>query len=269
MSVQGEQFTTQVRYLSSKWRDTEETPRIFDRESRRANTEIHHVQIQNARSRGDEISLEDNGFQLFEFQAPIQDFTDSKLVTDRYHPAIKAKLQEISGADEVFITHHLIRTEDKSDFNKAYARFLHCDYSLATARSASLNLLRNRQIDTAPYEDADFAWYNTWQPFDHPVEQNPLTVIDASTIVKEDIVDYIYGGYGKSSKSSIPMYNPAHQFYYYSHMTPEEVLLIKQLDTRVDCANVSPHTSFILPDAATDTLPRRSIEVRMMAVFHK
>ena len=267
MEARNQLVPTQVRYLAPSWGETDELPRIFDRDSRRANTEKVEVLVRNAREIADSLRLDVNGFELFEYVSPISDFEDPKSVTEIYQPAIAEFVQKLIGADEVFITNHLIRTEDKSDFNKAYARFVHCDYSQKTARSASINLLKNRNLDENAYENAEFAWFNTWQPFDHPVQENPLAVLDASTIQEGDIVDYVYGGTGKSSTSSMPLRREQHQFYYYKDMRPDEVLLIKQLDTRSGRAGVSPHTSFIDPTSPIDALPRRSIEVRMMAVF--
>ena len=267
MNVASQFVPTQVRYLAARWGETNELPRIYDRDSRRANTEKVDVLVRNARDIANTISVDVNGFELLKYTSPVTDFGDTEEVTEVYRPAIAEFVRNVTGASEVFITNHLIRTEDKSDFNKAYARFVHCDYSLKTARSASLNLLKNRKIDVSQYENAEFAWFNTWQPFDHPVQENPLAVLDASTIRDGDIVDYIYGGTGKSSTSSMPLYRKEHQFYYYKNMQPDEVLLIKQLDTRIGRPAASPHTSFIDPESASDALPRRSIEVRMMAVF--
>ncbi|MCY4128056.1 MAG: CmcJ/NvfI family oxidoreductase [Gammaproteobacteria bacterium] len=267
MEVSNQFVATQVRYLAPSWGKTKKLPRIYDRDSRRANTEKVDVLVRDARDIADTITLDVNGFELFDYRSPISDFEDAEAITEVYRPAIAEFVRDLMGANEVFITNHLIRTEDKSDFNKAYARFVHCDYSLKTARSASLSLLKNRSLDTESYENAEFAWFNTWQPFDNPVQQNPLAVLDASTIQEGDIVDYVYGGTGKSSTSSMPLRREEHQFYYYRDMLPDEVLLIKQLDTRIGRARVSPHTSFVDPNSPLDALPRRSIEVRLMAVF--
>ena len=263
----GDSVPTQVRYLSNEWRDSSVRPRIFDRNSRRSITDKIDVLVQDARNLAEVKQLDTNGFELRSFVSPITNFNDSALVSDQYHPAIAEFVKRSVAADEIYVTHHLIRTEDKSDFNKAYARFVHCDYDMASARSASINLLANRGIDTTKYENSEFAWYNSWQPFDNPVEQNPLALLDASTIRAGDIVPYEYGGNGKSSTSSMPTYSEGHQFYYFDNMVPTEVLLIKQLDTRQGKAAVAPHTSFIDPNSKADALPRRSIEVRMMAVF--
>lgn len=256
-----------VRYLSSSWRKRTELPRIFDRESRRANTERKSVSIHDARTWPTTLELNVNGFQLFNHMSEVTDFRDSEEVKSKYYSEIKDLLKKITSADEVYATQHLVRTEDTSDFNKAYARFLHCDYSMAAGYTSSFNLLKKNGRDPARYESANFAWYNSWQPIENIASRNPLAVLDASSIDTSDIVDYEYGGYGKRAKSSMPIWNPAHRLFYFSNMTPSEVMFIKQLDTREGCAHVSPHTSFDNPRSNPVDPPRRSIEVRLMCVF--
>lgn len=257
----------EVRYLASKWAGAEDAPRIFDRDSRRANTEIREVAINDARQVIDSLELDQCGFSLLEHKSKVTDFQDPDQVKDVYYLEMRELVKKTTGASEVFNTQHLVRTEDTSDFNRAYARFIHCDYSIATAREFSFARLKAEGKNPEDYENAEFAWYNTWQPFDHMVFKNPLAVIDSSTLGDGDVIPYIYGGYGKESRSSMPVFNPNHCFYYFSHMTPNEVMLIKQLDTRNVTAKVTPHTSFELPDSSPDALPRRSIEVRLMCVF--
>ena len=258
---------TQVRYLTPEWQGRTELPRIYDRDSRRANTELRNVTVRDARQSLNSIELDRNGFQLLEFQSPIDRFDSAPTITRLYYPTISEFVKRTVGADEIYVTQHLIRTEDKSDFNTAYARFVHCDYSVSRAKQHSLDRLKKEGKRLSDYEEAEFAWYNTWQPFDHTAVQNPLALLDSATLRDGDIVDYIYDGYGKGAKGSMPVYRDQHQFYFYSDMTPDEVLLIKQLDSRLNRAKVSPHTSIIDANAPADAPPRRSIEVRLLAVF--
>ena len=266
----------QVRYLNEEWRDRQDTPQIGDRESRRANTTKHVVSIHDARhklQRG-EIDLDANGFTLLRLESAVADFQDDAEVKAVYYPEITALAKRATGAVEVFITQHLIRTEDRTDFNKAYARFLHCDYSLDGARASAQRILAKRDLAVAEYEGMDFAWYNAWQPFDNVVERNPLALLDAASLAMDDIVDYQYTGYSQPppndmlGKSSMPARNPAHRFYYVSRMAPDEVLFFKQLDTRRR-GGACPHTSFDDPGSPPEAPPRRSIETRLMAVFPK
>ena len=264
----------QVRYLDPQWRERDDIPRIGDRDSRRANTLKHTVRIHDARGdlEAGRIGLDANGFALLRHVSRTRDFLDDEEVKAVYYREIEALARQATGADEIFITQHQVRTEDTSDFNKAYARFVHCDYSLASPRATSLRALEKRGLSFAEYEDCEFAWFNSWQPFDNEVQRNPLAVIDAATLAMDDILDYRYTGYARAEavdagKSAIPVANPAHRFYYVSRMATDELLFIKQLDTRAGRAKVCPHTSFDDPASPPDAPPRRSIEVRMMAAF--
>ena len=270
----------QVRYLREEWRQRSGIPEIGDRESRRANTAKHTVAIHDARpalARGD-IDLDANGFALLRHVSRTRAFRDEAEVKAVYYPEMIALAKAATGAQEVFVIQHLLRTEDRTDFNKAYARFLHCDYGMDDARAAAERLLAKRGVALAGYQHRHFAWYNAWQPFDNPAQRNPLALVDAATVPLADLVDYRYTGYaakgvgaqgaatGFDSKSSMPARNAAHRFYYVPNMGTDEVLLFKQLDTRRR-GGACPHTSFDDPGSAPDAPPRRSIETRLMAMF--
>ena len=269
----------QVRYLNEEWRQRVDIPEIGDRESRRANTAKHLVTIHDARpplERG-EIDLDANGFALLRHVSAVQDFNDDAQIKAVYYPEIVDLAKRTTGATEAFVIQHVLRTEDRTDFNKAYARFLHCDYSLANARQAAEQVLAKRNLPLADYRDMEFAWYNAWQPFDHTALANPLALVDAATVPLADLVDYRYTGYAKmpaanrtapamNSTSAMPARNPAHRFYYVPDMATDELLFFKQLDTRRP-GGACPHTSFDDPTSPPDAPPRRSIETRLMAVF--
>ena len=258
-----------IRYLNAEWRDRTEIPVVGDRESRRANTFKRSVAIHDARGglgNGD-LTLDVNGFALHRHVSAVRNFRDDEEVRRIYYPEIVALAKRATAAREVLITQHVVRTEDTSDFNRAYARFLHCDYTLDDPRGLAERALARRDLDAKDYATSEFAWFNSWQPFDHAVERNPLAIVDASTVKAEDVLDYYYTGYGQKGKSAMPLYDPNHRFYYVRGMKTDELLFIKQLDTRRGLSKVCPHTSFDDPGSPDDAPPRRSIEVRMMAVF--
>ena len=258
-----------VRYLNADWRDRDEIPVVGDRESRRANTAKHAVEIHDARSglANGGLTLDVNGFALLRHTTAVRNFRDDAQVREIYYPEIVALAKRTTGAREVIITQHVVRTEDTSDFNRAYARFLHCDYTLDDPRGLAERALARRDLDSNDYATSEFAWFNSWQPFDHTVERNPLALVDASTVKDDDVLDYDYTGYGQRGKSAMPLRDPSHRFYYVRRMKTDELLFIKQLDTRQGFSKVCPHTSFDDPGSPEDAPPRRSIEVRMMAVF--
>ncbi len=257
----------EVRYINAEWRDRPETPRIGSRETRRAVTSFQPVTIKNARPRlhAGEVDLDRSGFTLCTNHTKATDFRDPEHVSKQYYPEMTEVVKKATGADRVFVNSHLVRTEKPVDFNDGYARFVHCDYNMERCTEMAHEVLA--KYDVKPESKWKYAWYNTWQPFDHPVQQNPLAVIDWETLPMSDVIDYFYTGRGRDSLVAAPVYNPEHQFYYFPRMTTDEVLIIKQLDARDNRAVYCPHTSFDDQTAARDALPRRSIETRLVAVF--
>lgn len=65
-------------------------------------------------------------------------------------------------------------------------------------------------------------------------------------------------------------YNPAHQWFYFLHMQPDEVLLIKCFDSAEgEQARFTAHTAFDDPTSLTDAIGRASIEVRTLVFYRE
>lgn len=265
-----ESVRASVRYLNAEWRAREERPRIGSRESRRANTSFHDVDIYNARQRAEEGSLEldRQGFTLTRHRSAVRDFRDAAQIEEVYYPEWAERLRELTGATEVLFLQHLIRTETPESFNEAYARYVHCDFGDALAEDLARRLYAGRKgVASTETLTCDYAWYNVWQPIEREVQQNPLTLIEASTVAREDIVEYVYAAAGADAVSSMPVHSATHRFFYFPRMQTEEAIVFKQFDGREGRAFACPHTSFDDSTAPKDTLGRRSIEVRALAIF--
>ena len=256
--------TAEIRFINPEWKHRKVPPRIGDRAGRRTHTTKHKVSIEDARGR--ETGLDTTGFTLTRHKSCVTDFRDESAVKSTYYEEVGALVKQLVGADEVFVTHHILRTEDASDFLRAYARFAHCDYDIADPASNRKRALADRReaLDASPRWE--FAWYNTWQPVDRAAIRNPLALIDARSIDPNDILPYYYSGSYAAGKGAIPLFKPDLRLCYFPRMTEEEVLVIKQLDTRPGRAIACPHTSFDI-DAPPGTPARRSIEVRMVCAF--
>jgi len=254
----------QLRYINPEWRDRDEAPRIGDRESRHANTSLFDVDVHDAREAAD-AGLETSGFDLVE-GPPMRCGTDRGAIRRDHEPHMARLVQEYTGASAAYVWFHLVRTEDQSDFNTAYSRFVHCDFNRRALRRMTTDLLRRHDLEMS--DSSSYAWINTWQPFDHDVEQNPLATLDVRSLQDGDLIDYRYTGYDdEGGLVAAPVFNPAHRWYSYLDMATTEVLITKQLDSRPDHVQQTPHTSFDLADAAPDAARRRSIEMRLLAVF--
>ncbi len=262
----------QVRYINPEWRGRAEAPRIGSRESRHANTAKRDIVVHDARTAaGAGLGLETSGFALVA-HATSSAGTDRDRRRAEYHPEMLDLVQRESGALHTFMLGDLVRTEDQSNFNFAYARFVHCDYNAASIGSMSGALLERNGVEPEP--SWIYAWYNTWQPFDRPARQQPLALLDVRSLAPGDLIDYRYTGYETGADAdgglvAAPVYNPAHRWWYYPDMTPGEVLLTKQNDARAGHTTQCPHTSFFDATQPDDVAPRRSVETRILAVFER
>jgi hypothetical protein len=90
---------------------------------------------------------------------------------------------------------------------------------------------------------------------------------DARSFSDDDLIasDLVYPHVrGETSRVE---FKPAHRWYYFSEMQPEEVLLIRVHDSANDGrARLSFHTSFENP-LTPSAPPRESIEVRALVFF--
>lgn len=257
-----------VRYVNAEWKGRDEIPRIGSRETRRANTSVQDIRVQDARQDHADgtTNLEASGFTLDRLVSAVRNFRDEDELKRVYYPEIEKLVRRVTKADHVFIRSHLIRTETPIDFNDGYARFVHCDYNMKRLKEFSEEVLT--QYGVEPQPNWTYVWYNTWQPFDNPAINNPLAFIDWQSLPYDDVIDYFYTGHNRDSLVAAPVYNPDHSWRYFKDMTTDEVIVFKQLDGRKGDQSVyCPHTSFDVPDAPEDAPPRRSIEMRVLAVY--
>ena len=256
--------TAEIRFINPEWKHRKVPPVIGDRASRRAHTTKHTVSVEDAR--GTQTSLDTAGFTLTRHKTRVTDFRNESAIKSTYYEEVADVVRRLVGADEVFVTHHLLRTEDRSDFLTAYARFAHCDYDITDPGPYSERALAERRDALDASREWTFAWYNTWQPIDRTAIRNPLALIDARSIDPRNILPYHYSGSYATGRGSMPLFSPDLRFWYVPRMTEEEMLVFKQLDTHPGKALVCPHTSFDI-ETPPGTPGRRSIEVRWMCAF--
>jgi hypothetical protein len=152
-------------------------------------------------------------------------------------------------------------------------RSVHVDFSY----TGSENFLRdNLDVeDAAKVAAARWAIINVWRPLHNPVSRDPLAMCDAHSVPETDLVDmtimipkeatHKVVSKGKDIKGFSLRYNPAHQWYYASRMTPDEALLIKIFDSKKDGrARRVPHSSFSDPNTNRQDPTRESIEIRCL-----
>jgi len=263
-----------LRYLASSGHATLYVASVGggDRSLYQGSYVMQAVPIRNARLRGGGSSLDREGFLLTTQASSVSDFYDDREIAAVYDPEVQVLVRRATGAVRVEIFDHTRRAASL-DVQKARrirepASIIHNDY---TARSGPQRL-RDHFLH-APDEAAAllrrrFAIVNVWRSIGGTVRTAPLALCDASTLAPEDLVSVKRQAPDRIGEIQQAIYNPAHRWYYFPEMQPDEVLLIKTYDSETDGrARFTLHTSFDDPTAAADAAPRESLETRCFALF--
>ncbi len=232
--------------------------------------EPHRIQVRNARTLARQPSLDEQGFVLVAHRTSVRDFHDAAQVRSVYYPEVETILKAATGAAEVLIFDHTLRSasaEQRAAMGiREPVRYVHNDYTSVSGRRRVTDLLEPARA--AALLKGRHAVINVWRPIHRPVEQAPLAVCDAQSIAPGDLVatDLIYRD--RLGEVYSLTYNPRHRWFHYPAVTPDEALLIKTYDSLEDGrARFTAHTAFDDPNTPPDAAPRESIEVRAL-VFH-
>jgi len=113
-----------------------------------------------------------------------------------------------------------------------------------------------------------FAIVQVWRPIRHPVECWPLAIADAQSLSPDDMVVTERRYQDRIGQTSAITYNPAHRWYWFPQMRPDEALVFKVYDSMKDGrARFTAHTAFDDPTTPPHARPRESIEIRTLAFF--
>src|SRR5262245_39468744 len=148
------------------------------------------------------------------------------------------------------------------------ASIVHNDY---TARSGPQRLrdhLREYPAEAEALLRRRFAIVNVWRSIRGTVRTAPLPLCDASSLAPEDLVSVERQARDRIGEIQQAVYRPAHRWYYFPELRPDEALLIKTYDSATDGrARFTLHTSFDDPTSAADAEPRESLETRCFVFF--
>lgn len=260
-----------LNYTSSKdgeseWYIHNPEPGIAEREPQ---LEPHSVRIYSARSTSAEFSIDKAGFQLTPFKSDVTDFHNEEDVRTGYYPETEELVKRLTGASRVLAFDHNLRSTeftDESEVLRQPSASVHGDYTVTSAPRRVGQLLPASQAEDLLKKR--FAFINVWKPVGHQVEDNPLVLCDARSVIAEDFVRTALRYPGRNGEIYTFRYNPNHRWYYFPRMQPDEALLIKCFDSKTDGrARFVPHTSFDDPTSPPDARPRVSIEIRTVAFF--
>jgi hypothetical protein len=235
------------------------------------------VAVRNARLADPPLSLERNGVVLLRRPTAVADFFDQGQIEQVYVPEIQAMLREVTGSDEVLVFGPVVRSDDPavrargrgpgpaSDYGRAgpaVGAGAHVDFDEEGIR-AHIGELAPERADSLLRRR--FVSVNVWRPI-RRIERMPLAVCDASTVSNRDFIPmetrYLAGVTSMSKGGYNLAHSPAHCWYWFPQMEPDEVLIFKICDSQKSVAQFTPHAAFADPTSRPDAAPRQSIEIR-------
>jgi len=235
--------------------------------------ESHQVPIRNGRSLISYLSLDRQGFLFLSHHSVMNDFDDENEIRQVYYPEMEQLVKETTGAARVIAFDHNLRNDQKLKQGvkgiQGPVKQIHNDFTTNSAYQRARNELAAIGIDN-PDEILQhrFNMINVWRPINHPVQESPLAVCDARSIPLSDWVknDLIFEN--RVGEIYLTTYNPAHQWFYFPEMKPDEILMIKCFESVEDIpARFTAHTAFDDPTSLPNAITRASIELRTLVLY--
>ncbi|WP_114814867.1 CmcJ/NvfI family oxidoreductase [Paraburkholderia kururiensis] len=214
------------------------------------------------------LALDRNGFELRRHASALTDFSDPAAIERVYYPESEALLKRCTGAKRVVIFDHTLRDgrATRADGVREPVKYVHNDQTFVSGPRRVRDHLSPQEAQALL--KGRVAIVNLWRPVGETVESSPLALCDSRSIALTDLVpsDLVYRD--KIGETYAFVFNPAHRWYYFPHMTPDEVLLLKIYDSAGDSiARLTAHTAFDDPSSPPDAPARRSIELRSLVFF--
>jgi hypothetical protein len=231
--------------------------------------DFRRVTLLNGRRRASSFALEREGFRFLSQRSKVVDFFDEEEVRRVYYPEMEALVTAESGARRVVVFDHTLRTADETlrqaRLIRDTVRRVHNDYTEWSGPQRLRDLLPQ---EADALLSRRFAIIQVWRPIRHPVESWPLAIADAQSLSPESLVVTERHYRDRVGQTYAIAYDPAHRWYWFPHMRPDEALVFKTYESDKSArARWTAHTAFEDPGSPPDARPRESIEIRSLALF--
>lgn len=247
-----------------------------------------------ARTSSDLVAVRDffwnHSFCCLSHKSQVQDWNNSNEIRDIYKPELRNLIQNVLLSDyniiEIDAPNSVTKRGIKGvGIGEQYGIGVHCDWGQTLEDHKAKTLFYAGAAAPRKNAHVDELWQREdvegcivlvfWHPLE-TVYRRPLAVCDAASVTSGDVVRCY-----KANTSSVQLglrYNPEHQWYYYSHMTPDETLAFKLIEVWKQDDGIDPrslptrgcfHSAFEDPNTPEDAPPRRSTELRVTVFFGK
>jgi len=240
------------------------------------------VTIRNARLAGP-FTLDAHGFCLGRHHTDIGDWQNQYAADSPYAAQVAQVAMRLSGADFVVPMGGMMRASDATSASvQPPAAEAHVDFTESCAARIAERLYRTARPAGPGYRR--FIAFSLWRVLSAPPQDMPVALCEGGSVrddegthnTKVDVSEIPTGealfapieGEEQMSAATIFHYSPAHRWWYFPDMEPEEVIFIKFYDSDHAKAWRCPHTAF-RDNTRPDAHPRRSMEFRAIAYFSR
>jgi len=239
-----------------------------------------NVIIRNARLAGP-FTLDEHGFCLSAHRTAITDWEQNYGTDTPYAEQVCEVAKRLSGADFVIPIGGMLRSSGKTSATvQPPAAEAHVDFTQRCAERYAARLYKKREPDGPAFRR--FIAFSLWRALSPPPQDMPLAICEGRSVrddegtqnTKVDVDEIPTGdalfapieGEENMSAATIFHYSPAHRWWYFPDMIPDEVIFLKFYDSDHRTAWRCPHTAF-RDSSRPDAHERRSIEYRGIAFF--
>lgn len=229
----------------------------------------------DARAHVAQLSIDAEGFELWDAPTAVRNFLDDDEVRAVYHAESVDLALAVTGARRAVVFDHLVRQREPDRAAVTFGRKganglpavngrIHNDYTEASGR---------RRLDLVLQQAGEatrvgrYAIVNIWRSIGGPVLDTPLAVCDARSVMAGDLVDSEVRYPRRTGEIYHLVHSPRHRWSYFPAMDRHEALVFKQYDSQMGgVARFVPHSAFDLPHIPPDAPLRQSIELRCLVI---
>lgn len=227
------------------------------------------VELTDARSLPHPPSLDREGFELHRLPFDEYDFETEQWIYEVYNPRSLDLIQKLTGAPFVATLYNgLVMFRDTGTNEPApAAEFVHIDQT----RDAIAPFIEMAADETTRRRYPRVQLFNLWRVMTPPPQDVPLALCDQRTVFEDDWVfgKTVHGGETEGVPLTTSVYNPAQKWYYFSDVTPDDVIVFKANDTQRNVPMGCLHGAFRHPGNMAGAIPRASSELRIFAFSEK
>ncbi len=232
---------------------------------------IEKVKVQINNLRDNITNLEKDGFELQEFKSNYNIDNINKNLKN-YQFELEKHVNKIYDVKKISIFDFTIRSNSKTGaYNKDGFRQpadrAHVDYTLFSGPKRAKDVLGEEIVNKSLNNNQRIIQLNIWKPLSKKVLSSPLAIASPKYIKKSDLIatDQIFPN--RVGEIYHLSYDPNQKWFWVPEMHDNEILIIKNWDSKRNKKQFVPHTSFNLSRQNKTKNPRVSIEARMFIII--